>query len=150
MVFDAVRCRFKFFKGSVDINSDLKNGIFSLLNFLTDGRKMGMVLQLKELKAVEPGLFLAEPVLNQFGQTLLPQGVELQARHLKVLKTWGCKTVMVMEDGTSEKEPEVSPEIMDRALARVNWRLKWEPTTNLEKEIFQLAVKRVIQKFLRP
>jgi len=28
--------------------------------------------------------------------------------------------------------------------------LKWEPTTNLEKEIFQLAVKRVIQKFLKP
>lgn len=111
---------------------------------------MGMVLQLNELKAVEPGIFLAEPVLNQFGQTLLPQGVELQARHLKVLKTWGCKAVNVMGEGSSEKESEVSPELMNRALTRVNWRLKWEPTTDLEKEIFQLAVKRVIQKFLRP
>ena len=111
---------------------------------------MGLVLQLNELKAVEPGLILAEPVLNQFGQTLLPRGVELQPRHLKVLKTWGCKTVKVKEEGIPEKEPEVSPEIMDRALARVNWRLTWEPTTSLEKEIFQLAVKRVIQKFLKP
>jgi len=111
---------------------------------------MSMVLQLNEIKAIEPGLFLAEPILNQFGQTLLPQGVELQARHLKVLKTWGCKAVKIKEDGFSEKEPEVSPEIMERALARVNWRLKWEPTNNLEKEIFRLAVKRVIQKFLRP
>lgn len=111
---------------------------------------MGMVLQLRELKAFEPGMILAEPVLNQFGQTLLPQGVELQARHLKVLKTWGVKPLGSKEDGFSEKEPEVSPEIMDRALARVNWRLKWEPTTGLEKEIFQLAVKRVIQNFLNP
>lgn len=111
-------------------------------------KKMGMILQLSELKAVEPGLILAEPVLNQFGQTLLPRGVELQPRHLKVLKTWGCKTVKVKEEGFPKKEAEVSPEVLDRALARVNWRLKWEPTTNLEKEIFQLAVKRVIQKFL--
>ena len=111
---------------------------------------MGLVLQLNELKAVEPGLILAEPVLNQFGQTLLPRGVELQSGHLKVLKTWGCKTVKVKEEGFPEKEAEVSPEVLDRALARVNWRLKWEPTTNLEKEIFQLAVKRVIQKFLKP
>jgi hypothetical protein len=111
---------------------------------------MDMVLQLGELKAFEPGLILAEPVMNQFGQTLLPQGVELQARHLKVLKTWGCKTVRIKEEARSEKEPEVSPEIMERALARVNWRLEWEPTTGLEKELFQLAVKRVIQKFLEP
>jgi hypothetical protein len=109
---------------------------------------MGLVLQLNELEAVEPGLILAEPVLNQFGQTLLPRGVELQPRHLNVLKTWGCKAVKVKEEGVPEKEAEVSPEVMDRALTRVNWRLKWEPTTNLEKEIFQLAVKRVIQKFL--
>jgi len=113
-------------------------------------KKMGLVLQLSELKAVEPGLILAEPVLNQFGQTLLPRGVELQLRHLKVLKTWGCKTVKVKEEGFPEKEAEVSPEVLERALARVNWRLKWEPTTRLEKEIFQLAVKRVIQKFLTP
>jgi hypothetical protein len=111
---------------------------------------MGMVLQLNELKEVDPGLILTEPVLNQFGQTLLARGVELQPRHLKVLKTWGCKTVKVKEEGIPEKEAEVSPEIVDRALARVKWRLKWEPTTNLEKEIFQLAVKRVIQKFLKP
>jgi len=109
---------------------------------------MGMVLQLNELKEVDPGLILTEPVLNQFGQTLLARGVELQPRHLKVLKTWGCKTVKVKEEGATEKEAEVSPEILERALARVNWRLKWEPTTHLEKEMFQLAVKRVIQKFL--
>jgi hypothetical protein len=150
MVFHACRRQFKFFGKSVDINNNLRNGIFSFTKFPPDGRNMSMVLQLNELKAVEPGLFLAEPILNQFGQTLLPQGVELQARHLKVLKTWGCKAVKIEEDGFPEKEPEVSPEIMERALARVNWRLKWEPSNNLEKEIFQLAVKRVIQKFLRP
>ena len=111
---------------------------------------MGMVLQLREIDAVEPGLILAEPVLNQFGQTLLPRGVELQERHLKILKTWGCKTVRVKEDGFSEKEAEVSPEEMERALTRVNWRIKWEPTTSLEKEIFRLAVKRVIHRFLNP
>jgi hypothetical protein len=142
--------QFKFFEGMVDIKTNLQNGIFFSYLISSGGGKMGMVLQLEELKTLEPGLILAEPVLNQFGQTLLAQGVELQARHLKVLKTWGCKAVKVMDDGSSEKEPEVSPEIMDRALARVNWRLNWEPTTSLEKEIFQLAVKRVIQKFLRP
>jgi hypothetical protein len=107
---------------------------------------MGLVLQLNELKAVEPGLILAEPVLNQFGQTLLPRGVELQPRHLQVLKTWGCKTIKVHKEEFPEKEADVNSEVLDRALARVNWRLKWEPTTNLEKEIFQLAVNRVIQK----
>ena len=70
---------------------------------------MDLLLQLNELKAVEPGLILAEPVLNQFGQTLLPRGVELQPRHLKVLKTWGCKTVRVKEEGFPEKRGGSEP-----------------------------------------
>lgn len=155
MVLNTDQSQFKFWRGSVDKNIDLQGGQVFPASHRTSkksriGKKMGLVLQLNELKAVEPGLILAEPVLNQFGQTLLPRGVELQMRHLKVLKTWGCKTVKVKEEGIPEKEAEVSPEILDRALARVKWRLKWEPTTNLEKEIFQLAVKRVIQKFLKP
>jgi hypothetical protein len=110
---------------------------------------MGTVINLEDLQAFGTGSVLAEPIFNQFGQMLLPTGTELLPRHVTVLKTWGCKAVTIKDLQTMETEREVSPEIRERALARVNWRLKWEPENELEKEIHQLAVHQVIRKIVQ-
>ena len=109
---------------------------------------MSIVVNLKDLKTDGSGLILAEPIFNQFGQMLLASGTELQARHLTVLKTWGCKAVTIQDGQQEEKEPEISPELQERALNRVQWRMKWEPVSDLEKEIHQMAVKQVVRRLL--
>jgi hypothetical protein len=112
---------------------------------------MGNVINLDDLQAFRAGTVLAEPIFNQFGQMLLPPGTELLPRHVTVLKTWGCKAVTIKDNDSHlmEKVEEASQEIRERAVARVNWRLNWEPENALEKEIQQLAIRQVIQKFVR-
>lgn len=110
---------------------------------------MGTVINLEDLQACGAGTVLAEPIFNQFGQMLLPSGTELLPRHVTVLKTWGCRAVTIKDVNRLERNEEASPEIRERALARVNWRMKWEPDNSLEKEIQQLAIRQVLRKFIR-
>ena len=111
---------------------------------------MGNTINLEDLQAFGSGTVLAEPIFNQFGQMLLPSGTELLPRHVTVLKTWGCKAVTIRDRDSQlvEKEEEANPEMRDRAVARVNWRLNWEPENALEKEIQQLAIRQVLRKFI--
>ena len=106
---------------------------------------MGTTINLDDLQTCGAGTVLAEPIFNQFGQMLLAPGTELLPRHVNVLKTWGCKAVTIKDLDRADQE-EISPEMRERAVARVNWRLKWEPKSSLEKEIQQLAIRQVLRK----
>lgn len=44
---------------------------------------------------IEQGMILAQPILNKFGQILLPANVELQKKHSQLLKTWGITSVTI-------------------------------------------------------
>jgi len=101
------------------------------------------------LEALKQGMVTAEPVFNHLGQLLLGKGVQLSARHLIVLKTWGIEKTWV-EGGEAEAEsPEVNEAIRNRALARINQRLTWPPGNFWEEEIFQLAVQQAIRHSLQ-
>jgi hypothetical protein len=109
---------------------------------------MGTTINLEDLQAFGAGTILAEPIFNQFGQMLLPSGTELLPRHMTVLKTWGCRAVTIKDGNRLERTEEASPEIRERAMARVNWRMKWEAENSLEKEIQQLAIRQVLRKLI--
>ncbi|MBA4395413.1 MAG: hypothetical protein C0407_17830, partial [Desulfobacca sp.] len=85
------------------------------------------------LESIQPGMVLADPIFNRFGQVLLNKGVQISDRHLNVLKTWGILKALI-EGGQSDGEQfEINEEMRTRALARLNKRLLWHPNTPLEE-----------------
>ncbi len=100
-------------------------------------------------ETLEPGMVLAEPVLNRMGQILLSKGSELSPRHLTVLRTWGISAVVIEGEETEGRDPIVDEAIQKRALTRIKMRLFWHPQSPLEKEIFDLAVQQAVQRSLQ-
>ncbi len=101
------------------------------------------------LENLEPGMVLAEPVLNRWGQILLIKGGTISSRHLAVLKTWGIQMVVIQQGEDPIKAPLVDQDLQNRALARIKKRLFWQPQSPIEEEIINLAVQQVIQRSLQ-
>ncbi len=101
------------------------------------------------LETLKQGMITDGPVFNHLGQLLLGKGVQLSARHLIVLKTWGIEKTLVKGEDSEEKAPEVGEAIRKRALAQVTQRLTWQPANFWEEEICQLAVEQVIRRSLQ-
>jgi hypothetical protein len=110
---------------------------------------MGLLAILVPFETLEPGMVLAEPVLNRLGQILLSKGSELSPRHLTVLKTWGIPTVLIESGEDEAKDPIWDEEIQKRALARIKKRLFWNPHSPLEEEMIHLAIQQAIQRSLQ-
>ena len=56
---------------------------------------------------IQEGMILAQPILNKFGQVLLPANVELQKKHSHLLKTWGITVVFIKnEESNALDDPE--------------------------------------------
>jgi hypothetical protein len=93
------------------------------------------------LEELQSGMVLADPVLNRWGQILLNKGCKLTPRHISVLKTWGVARVAVGNIEEGSELPRIDQETLTRAQKKVEKRLLWEPRTDFEKEIIQLAVR---------
>ena len=51
------------------------------------------------LKDAEPGVVLKDPAVNHQGQVLLPAGTELDAKKLRILRSWGVSDIEVEDTG---------------------------------------------------
>jgi hypothetical protein len=98
------------------------------------------------LESLKQGMITAGPVFNHLGQLLLGKGVQLSARHLTVLKTWGIEKTLIEGGEAEEISPEINEAIHNRALARVTQRLTWQPGNCWEEELFHLAVQQVVRR----
>lgn len=92
-----------------------------------------------QLSNIEEGMIVAEPVLNNFGQTLLPSDVTIEKRHIKILKTWNISGIVAKGD-ESEEEFELSEELVKKALKHIRKRMHWSPQTKLEMNMLQMAI----------
>jgi hypothetical protein len=88
---------------------------------------------------IEQGMILAQPILNKFGQILLPANVELQKKHSQLLKTWGITTVTIKGGGDEDKEIEISEEMRALIEDTLKQKILWQPMNSFEKELYQLA-----------
>lgn len=103
-----------------------------------------MALSIKSDEIID-GMILAEPVINKFGQSLLPVGVELRQSHIKLLKTWNISTVTV-KDKDDDKEIEINPEQYDLAKEILTAKLKWEPTNNIEHDLLETGIMHIAKQ----
>lgn len=88
---------------------------------------------------INDGMVVAEPIVNSFGQTLIPSGATLKDSHKKLLKTWNIQTIAIQGDG-QEEAVELTEEIKQLALEKLSKRLSWKPANPYEKDIFQLGI----------
>ncbi len=92
-----------------------------------------------KIDSVVKGMVLAEPVINKYGQTLIPSGTEIITKHINLLKTWNIFNVTVRSDN-EENVNELSDELRQIAIEKVNKKINWKPRNQSEKNIFELAV----------
>ncbi len=94
--------------------------------------------QLIQIDDIQDGMELAEPVINKFGNVLLPAGAKLSSNHIKLLKTWKIFSLIIKTDDQDTVE-EISKEILEKAEAIMKDSISWEPINEFEKDLIELA-----------
>lgn len=94
---------------------------------------------IKSISELEEGMVTAEPIVNNFGQTLLPAGIELKTKHIELLRMWNIQTVYIKSDD-SESEGEINEEIIRQSNEILSKRLSWVPRNAVEKDLIELGV----------
>ncbi|MCW5885735.1 MAG: hypothetical protein KIT33_12265 [Candidatus Kapabacteria bacterium] len=87
-------------------------------------------------------MVLAEPVLNNYGQTLLNKGVEISTNHKKILKTWNIATVYIKNGGNGGGNGDslIDERIFGFVADSLKQRMSWTPELEIEKDLFNSAV----------
>lgn len=106
---------------------------------------MARIISISE---IENGMILAEPVFNTSGQTLLTSGVELNQKHVKILKTWNISSLSIQDDSNNENNV-ISPDILKHAKEQVADRMDWIPRNSLEIDLINTAEKFTAQDLLK-
>ena len=99
------------------------------------------------VEKIEEGMIIAEPILNKFGQTLIPSGAVLTDNHKVILKTWNIKTVTVKSDD-NEEEIEISDELRALASESIDKRMRWEPRNAIENNLVHIGIIHAAKKIL--
>jgi hypothetical protein len=95
--------------------------------------------QIISVEKIEEGMILAEPIMNNYGQTLINSGVKLEEKHKKVLKMWNIKVVMVNSEEQEENE-EMSEELRQMAIEKLNKRMNWQPRNPIELDLYAIGL----------
>lgn len=94
-----------------------------------------------EIDSVEPGMVLAEPVVNRRGQMLLGPGASLSERTISNLKGAGVRSLIVQgEDDTLTEEDLACAEALLRG------RMQWETEHPLEEALFTKVVEHLARQ----
>jgi hypothetical protein len=88
---------------------------------------------------IEEGMSLAEPIVNNFGQILLPSGVTIRESHKKLLRTWNVRVVAIKIEG-DDSANNFSEELKAKAREKVLKRLQWTAKSNFESDLLNVAV----------
>ena len=104
--------------------------------------------KLIEVSKYEPGMILASPILNRYGQVLLAAGVELVPKHMTIFSTWGIKLITV-KSKDSEEEIVFTDEMRLQAEKIFSTRINWQPKNSLEKDFYEMSVKKVLLNISR-
>ncbi len=98
---------------------------------------------------IEDGMILLEPVMNNYGQTLIGAGATLSAKHKNTFKTWNILTVIIQNDDSEDEEFAISEELMELARIRIKERMKWEPRNQFENELYDIGVYHLARQMSR-
>ena len=104
--------------------------------------------QLVPIIDINEGMILSEPILNNYGQILIPAGTKLGENHKKILKIWNIHTVSIKSD-KDEMEVEISKELEALAIERLSKRMHWKPRNVYEEDLFRMGIIRAVKIILK-
>jgi hypothetical protein len=98
------------------------------------------------LSELNEGDQIAEPVINNFGQTLIPANTVITVRYINLLKMWGIDKVFVIDESANSNEKiELSEETRKYIDQQLSRKFQWKPENEWESAIFQLAYSRMVK-----
>ncbi|MFM8568017.1 MAG: hypothetical protein ACKOB6_00195 [Candidatus Kapaibacterium sp.] len=95
---------------------------------------------------LEEGCILAEPVINKFGQVLFGAGVTIEARHVRILKTWNVAEVLVREADSESLPAVITQSLRGLAEDRLAQRLKWKPRNVNEQDFLSMGIDHIAEQ----
>lgn len=101
-----------------------------------------------EVEKSEPGMILAAPILNRYGQVLLSSGIELMPTHLKMFRTWGIKLITV-KGNELEETTIITDELKKKAKEIFLNRINWEVKSDFEKNLVDVGIKHYLMKLVK-
>lgn len=93
---------------------------------------------------IKQGMIIAEPLINNFGQTLLGAGVVLSEKHKMIFKTWNITGVLIKSNDDDEDQA-ISPELRKKAEERILSKLNWLPKFPVEKDLIEMVIIKIIK-----
>ena len=100
------------------------------------------------IKDIEDGQVLAEAVINNYAQVLLPAGAILTSKHKNLFKTWNISSVFVKTD-ESDEEIKISDDVKELAKRRLSERVKWKPRNANEEDLLELGMIQAVNNILK-
>jgi len=100
--------------------------------------------QLVPTESIIDGMITAAPVINRYGQVLLPAGTELRTDHAILFKTWGIPTITVTSPD-QHLENHITDEMRKDAEMRIRRKMKWEISNPFEEALFEMAIAKIIR-----
>ncbi len=78
---------------------------------------------------------------------LLPAGAVIEAKHLRLLRTWGIQDVSLQsaDDEMTDDDSEFSEEVRQLAEERLKARWRWSPRRPIEQELYDCALEHTCQ-----
>lgn len=96
--------------------------------------------QIIQIDKIEDGMVLAEPVLNQFSQVLLPSGTVLSSFHTNILKKWNISYIFIYIENDQD-EAEIPQELINDYKELIKSKLLWTPIIPVEEDLINIAAR---------
>lgn len=97
------------------------------------------------------GMVLKKNVCDRSGRLLLPEGVELGEKHLKIFLTWGVSEADIVldeegdEPGDDPGFSDIDPAVLEQAELEINRLLAYnDPASPIIRELTKLCVLRKV------
>lgn len=97
---------------------------------------------------IETGMELAEPVVNNFGQIMVPAGFEIKDKHIRLIKTWNISGIMIKGENDGD-DIQISPQILESVKNRVEKRMSWKANNEIEKDLFNSVIRHLAIKAMK-
>lgn len=97
------------------------------------------------IEKIEDGMILADPILNQFSQILIPAGTVLSDFHKKILIRWNINFVNIYSS-EEDLEIDIDDKVLQEATNYVLNKILWTPSNDLENDIVFVASKHIAKK----
>ncbi|MCZ6674925.1 MAG: hypothetical protein O7C75_18500 [Verrucomicrobia bacterium] len=95
---------------------------------------------------IDEGQILLQPIINNYGQMIMPAGTVISFKHINILKTWNIKSIIIKgEDDVEEMDTDFGDEVLKQATQRIKSRLIWIPENEWEQELYNIGLKRACE-----